>query len=565
MRLDEEGTMAAWWSYRRDVIDPVVDKHGGRVVKLTGDGFLAEFASATDAVSAAIAIQSEIASRVADVPEERRVQFRMGINLGDILWDDEDIYGDGVNIAARIEALAETGGIFVSASIHEQVHRRLPIGFADLGEQTLKNIDTPVRVYRIVGPDADTAADASPALTLPDKPSIAVLPFENMSGDPDQDYFADGITEDIITAFSRIRWCFVTARSSAFTFKGQATDVQEVAKELGVRYVLEGSVRKAGDHVRISAQLIDGLNGNHLWAERYDRDLRDIFALQDEITETVLGAIEPEIARAERERAKAKRPENLDAWDLLLRSRAKLYTYTKEAVAEAVTLSLRAIESDPAIAQAHSTLAYAYQRQLLLNYVDDREAVRDLLTQAAMRAVALDKEDVEGHAVLGLALWQSGDADEALSALETAIELGPSHAFAHSTLGLAMGTSGFAEEALEHHQTAIRLSPRDSQMALYLSRYANSCINAHRYEQAVALSRKAIRLSGGDLWLAFVEAATALALLGQIDAAREMVTRINAIRPNASVAAVRAAFSFKRADDEKHYMDGLRTAGLAED
>ena len=567
MGADEAGTLQVMKAHRRELWGPLTEDHGGRVVGTAGDGILMEFASAVAAVECSLAVQAGMVERNADLPDDKRMLLRVGINIGEVIVDGDDIYGDGVNVAARMQEIADPGGMAISGKVYEEVADKLDAAFADDGEHAVKNIARPIQVWRWLPDGIEAAAAPEPELSLPAKPSIAVLPFDNLSGDAEQEYFVDGVTEDIITSLSRIRWFFVIARNSTFTFKGQAVDVQTVARDLGVRYVLEGSVRKAGNRVRITAQLIDGATGNHLWAERYDRDLADIFALQDEITETVVGAIEPEIAQAELERTKTKRPENLDAWDLCLRARAQVNLYTEEAVGEAVSLSLRAIELDPELARAQAILALAYQRQLMLNYAGDREAVRGLLMQAAKRAMALDREDVEIHTVLGLALWNwsAGEADEALSVLRTAVLLGPSHAFAHSTLGLALGTSDLAEEALAHHEAAIRLSPRDPEMASFLSRYANSCINARKYEQALDLSRRAIRLSGGDLWLSFVEAATALAHLGRIDEAKDMVARLKAVRPDASVAAVRRAFPFKLPEAEQHYMDGLRRAGLEED
>ena len=567
MGADEAGTLQVMKAHRRELWGPLTEDHGGRVVGTAGDGILMEFASAVAAVECSLAVQAGMVERNADLPDDKRMLLRVGINIGEVIVDADDIYGDGVNVAARMQEIADPGGMAISGKVYEEVADKLDAAFADDGEHAVKNIARPIQVWRWLPDGIEAAAAPEPELSLPAKPSIAVLPFDNLSGDAEQEYFVDGVTEDIITSLSRIRWFFVIARNSTFTFKGQAVDVQTVARDLGVRYVLEGSVRKAGNRVRITAQLIDGATGNHLWAERYDRDLADIFALQDEITETVVGAIEPEIAQAELERTKTKRPENLDAWDLCLRARAQVNLYTEEAVGEAVSLSLRAIELDPELARAQAILALAYQRQLMLNYAGDREAVRGLLMQAAKRAMALDREDVEIHTVLGLALWNwsAGEADEALSVLRTAVLLGPSHAFAHSTLGLALGTSDLAEEALAHHEAAIRLSPRDPEMASFLSRYANSCINARKYEQALDLSRRAIRLSGGDLWLSFVEAATALAHLGRIDEAKDMVARLKAVRPDASVAAVRRAFPFKLPEAEQHYMDGLRRAGLEED
>ncbi len=567
MGRDEAGTHARLKARFSELVQPKIAEHGGRVVKLMGDGLLAEFPSVIEAVNWAIEVQIKIAEFEADGPDDQRIEYRVGVNLGDVIVDGDDIFGDGVNVAARLQEIAEPGGVAISGKVHEEVADKLATVFADDGEHSVKNIDRPVHVWRwLPGKESPVAAAEEPPLSLPSKPSIAVLPFNNLSGDAEQEYFVDGVTEDIITALSRVRWFFVIARNSTFTFKGVAVDVQTVARDLGVRYVLEGSVRKVGTRVRITAQLIDGATGNQIWAERYDRDLEDIFALQDEITETVVGAIEPEMAQAELDRTKAKRPENMDAWDLCLRARAQVNRYTETAVAKAISLSLEAVKLDPSSARAYATLALGYQRQLLFDYVENRKATREKLMDAAQRSVALDKDDVESQTVLGLALWawRQIEVDEVLSVLRTAVALCPSHAFVHSTLGLVLGTSGFAEEALEHHEAAIRLSPRDSQLALFLSRYANSCINARRYEQAVELSKKAIRISGGGWWLTFVEATTALAHLGRIDEANDMVERMKIVRSDVSVTVARNSLVFRDEELEKHYMDGLRLAGLPE-
>ena len=358
MGADEEGTLAQLKAHRHAQLDPKIEEHQGRIVKTTGDGMLAEFASVVDALRCAIEIQRGMLERNADVPQERRIEFRVGINVGDIIIDGGDIYGDGVNVAARLEGLAEPGGICVSGRVQEDVRGKLDIAFEDAGEQQLKNIAWPVRVYRVRL--SGEAAQSRPALALPDKPSIAVLPFTNMSGDPEQDYFADGMTEDIITGLSRARWLFVIARNSSFAYKGRSTDVKQVAHELGVRYVLEGSVRKVGERVRISAQLAEGISGRQLWAKRYDRELSDIFAMQDEITETIIGAVEPELGKVERRRSAGKRPDNLDAWDLYQRGMSHLYEYTKDDLLRARQYFAQAIARDPQLGPAHSGLAETY-------------------------------------------------------------------------------------------------------------------------------------------------------------------------------------------------------------
>ena len=353
MGKDEEATLAALKAHRKEVIDPKIAEHRGRIVKTTGDGALVEFASAVDATRCAVDIQRTMAGRNAAIPEDRRVEFRIGINVGDIIIDEGDIYGDGVNIAARVESLATPGAICLSEDTYKQIKGKLEIDVSDMGEQQLKNIAQSLRVYG-VRPDV---VQTRPALALPDKPSVAVLPFQNMSGDPEQDYFVDGMVEDIITGLSRIKWLFVIARNSTFTYKGRAVDVKQVGRELGVRYILEGSVRKVADRVRITGQLIDVGTGAHVWAERYDRKSDDIFALQDEITLSVIGAIEPTLRLAEVERAKRKRPDNLDAYDLVLRALPDVYSRMPEQSKQALVLLERALALDPTYALAHACAA----------------------------------------------------------------------------------------------------------------------------------------------------------------------------------------------------------------
>src|SRR5580692_3728363 len=349
MGADEEGTLAALKTLRREVADPKIKEHRGRIVNTTGDGLLSEFASVVDAVRCAVEVQREMATRNAGVPAERRIDFRIGVNLGDIIIDENDIFGDGVNIAARLEALAEPGGICVSRVVRDQVRDKLDYAFEDMGEQQVKNISRPVRVYRVRDAVAVKSATAQPqpALPLPEKPSIAVLAFQNMSGDPEQEYFADGMVEEITAALCRVRDFFVIARNSAFSYKGRAVPLQQVSRELGVRYLIEGSVRKAGNHVRVTAQLIDGTSDTHLWADKYDGAITDIFDLQDRITASVVGAIQPSVRSAEIERSRRKRPENLDSYDFVLRAYPKVWSLERTANAEALKLLNQAIAIEP--------------------------------------------------------------------------------------------------------------------------------------------------------------------------------------------------------------------------
>jgi adenylate cyclase len=383
MGADEEGTLAALKAIRRELADPKIKEHRGRIVKTTGDGLLLEFASVVDAVRCAVEVQRELAERNADVPPDRRIELRMGINLGDIIKDGRDIYGDGVNVAARLEALAEPGGICVSRVVRDQVRDKLAFSFEDMGEQQVKNITRPIRVHRILlgeqSKRSETATgelQQNPPLTLPDKPSIAVLPFQNMSGDSEQEYFADGMVEEIITALSRIRWLFVIARNSSFTYKGQAVDVKQVGRELGVRYVLEGSVRKGGNRVRITAQLIDAVSGTHLWADRFDGSLEDVFELQDKVATGVAGVIEPTLQAAEILRSSERPTSDLTAYDLYLRALSHAYTWEKGDILTALDLLRLATERDPHYGPALALAAICHYNLHVNGWSNDPESSR---------------------------------------------------------------------------------------------------------------------------------------------------------------------------------------------
>jgi adenylate cyclase len=365
MGADEEGTLERLKALRRELLDPKIAEHHGRIVKTTGDGMLVEFASVVDAVRCAVEVQQAMSERDIGAGPDNRIELRIGINLGDVIVEGDDLYGDGVNIAARIEALADAGGVFVSNTVHDQVRDRLPFVFEDLGEQQVKNIARPVRVYRVrdAGAAKSPSALAPPALPLPDKPSIAVLPFQNLTGDTEQDYFVDGIVEEITTAISRLPWLFVIARNSSFTYKGQAVDVKQVARELGVRYVLEGSVRRAANRVRIAGQLIDTTSGAHIWADRFDSAIDDIFELQDQVASSVVGAIEPKLRASEIDRAVRKPTDSLDAYNLHLRALAQFHKYTEEGIREALSLVKRALAIDPSYAPPAAMVGFCLHMQ----------------------------------------------------------------------------------------------------------------------------------------------------------------------------------------------------------
>ena len=458
---DEEGTLAALKAHRRELTDPKVEQHHGRIVKTTGDGALIEFASVVDAVRCAVDVQRGMAERNVGVRPDKRIEFRIGINVGDIVIDGDDILGDGVNIAARLEGLAEPGGVLVSRAVRDQVRDRLELAFEDLGERELKNIARPVRVYRVQAPAESIAAPArGETLPLPDKPSIAVLPFTNMSGDPEHEYFADGIAEDIITGLSRLRWLFVIARNSSFAYKGRNVDVRQVGRELGVRYILEGSVRKGGNRVRITGQLVEAETGNHLWAERYDRAPDDVFAIQDEITESVIGCIQPELYAAEYGRLKRKPPQNLDAWESFVRGMFLYSQHSDKGTKEALDMLARAIELDHNYAQAHGLRAVCLAWRTYQGW-EDRETAFAEVAEGANRAVACDPQEPWAYLAHGFIAMAKQRNTDAVGAFSRAIDASPNFAYAHGLLGCAHSAGGRPEQAIECIDRGVRLSPRD--------------------------------------------------------------------------------------------------------
>jgi len=566
MAADEEGTLAALKTLRREIVDPKIKEHRGRIVNTTGDGLLSEFASVVDAVRCAVEVQREIAARNANVQAERRVDFRIGINLGDIMIDENDIFGDGVNVAARLEALAEPGGICVSRVVRDQVRDKLAIAFEDMGEQEVKNIARPVRAYRsLLAETADRPSIQSGATAprpLPDRPSIAVLPFHNVSGDPEQEYFVDGITEDIITALSKWRWFLVIARNSTFAYKGKSVDLKEVSRELGVRYVLEGSMRRAGKRVRISSQLINTATGTHLWAERYDRDLTDIFAVQDDITSRVAAAIEPALSRAESQRVIAKRPEHMGAWDYCQRGFWHVHKGTRADGITAFDLFKQALALDPNLADAHLGLARALIVQWDYGSVEDFAPLVRQARDSALQALALDSENPQTHYVLAQTSLWAGDALAAIAHASRATELNGNFALGHFYLGIALGLDGRHEEALEAIETGWRLSPRDPRASTWLANKARILYHLGCYEEAIetTLSARHIRPHAyGSLVLVASyaqlgrdkEAGNALADMGTLPGGSEKTTRWYLDRYSDPVARA-------------HMADGLRKAGLLE-
>jgi adenylate cyclase len=560
MGSDEEGTLTGLKSHRQALVDPKITEHRGRIVKTTGDGMLVEFASVVDALRCAVEIQRGMQERNASVPPEMRIQFRIGINVGDIIIDGDDIYGDGVNVASRIEALAEPGGICVSQRTREDTEGRLDVAFEDTGEQQLKNIARPVRVFRVdaVGMVPKAVAD----LALPDKPSIAVLPFQNMSGDPEQDYFSDGVVEDIITALSRLRWLFVIARNSSFVYKGRAVDVKQVGRELGVRYVLEGSVRKAANRIRITGQLIDAVSGAHLWADRFDGLLEDIFDLQDQVTASVVGAIAPKLEQAEIERAKRKPTESLDAYDYFLRGMAKVHQGTRESTREALDLFYGAIGRDADFAAACGMAAWCYDLRKWNGWVDNKERETAETARLARRAIDLGKDDAVALCWGGFALAHTvGELDDGATALDRATALNPNLASAWHFSGWVSAYLGDPDTGIERIARAIRLSPLDPFAFLAYGAMAFANIVAGRYEEATTWAQKSVR-ERPSFMASIRMLAAGQAKSGRLDEARATMARMRELDPAFRVADVKAVTPLRRPEDLARYADALRLAGL---
>jgi TolB-like protein/class 3 adenylate cyclase/Flp pilus assembly protein TadD len=563
MGANEEGTLRQLKAHRKELVDPKIVEHRGRIVKTTGDGMLVEFVSVVDAVRCSAEIQRGMVDRNAAVPAESRIEFRIGINVGDIISDGGDIYGDGVNLAARLEALAEPGGIYVSRVVRDQVRDKLTFAFDDLGEQIVKNIAHPVGVHRVhlgenVGHGGTVVSGARDQSAV-DRPSVAVLPFVNMSGDAEQEYFADGIAEDIITGLSKLRWFFVIARNSSFVYKGKAVEVTRVARELRVRYVLEGSVRKGGDRVRITAQLIDASTGNHIWADRYDGRLTDIFSLQDEITRKVIAAIEPKLLEAEAIRTQDRSPENLGAWDMLIRANSLFWRVTRSEGEAAITILRRAVGRFPDYGPAHSKLAFMLlvSGYLGWNFMEPQTAEAARL---AARALELDDSDPWAHLALGYVAFTMRRTEEAAEEFQRAIDLNPNFAAAHGYLGWALALAGRSDQAITHLEEAIRMSPHDPQNALFNVGLAAAHFLAGRYTEAVAFGRKAIQQRHGFTGGHRIYVAS-LAQAGQVEAARAALAQLKEVQPEISIAWIEKYVPYTDAQMVK-FLDGMRKAGL---
>jgi adenylate cyclase len=534
MGLDEAGTLSRLNALRRGMIDPAIAAHSGRIVKLMGDGALVEFASAVDAVTCAIEIQKQFMEHDAGGSDADPIRFRIGINIGDIIIEGNDILGDGVNIAVRIE-----GGISISEDVWRQVQGKVAADFVDIGEQSLKNIATPVRVYRVQLGEGSATKPTAPALALPDKPSIAVLPFQNMSGDVEQDYFCDGMVEEIITGLSRIKWLFVIARNSSFVYKGKSIDVKQVGRELGVRYVLEGSVRKAANRVRITGQLIEAESGAHLWAERYDRPLEDVFALQDEITLCVVGAIEPSLRQAEIERVKRKRPNSLDAYDLVLKAIPHIYTVMPDGAAKAIPLLTDALALEPDYALAHGFAAWGHE--ILFVRAGMHEENRRSAIRHAHEAIAHGRGDAMALTLGGFVVSiVERDRVAAVEAFEAALGVSPSSAFTYLLGGSALGWAGEAKRAITWGERGLRLSPVDLPFGPFIAISLGNFQLQH-YTEAANAARRAIQANPG-FTACHVLFAAALAKSGRIDQAKAAAANVLALQPSFTVGGFCAGF-----------------------
>ena len=559
MGINEEGTLAALKTHQRELIDPKIAEHRGRIVKTTGDGALVEFASAVDAVRCAVEIQCAMSERSAAIPEDRRIDFRIGINVGDIIIDEGDVYGDGVNIATRLDGIADRGGICISDDTFRQVRDKIDVGFDDAGERQLKNIERPVRVYRVQLGKTVQRVERAPASTK--RPSIAVLPFQNMSGDPEQEYFADGMVDEIITGLSRIKWLSVVSRNSSYLFKNRPATMKDVAATLGVRYVLEGGVRKSGNRVRITAQLIDAETDAHLWAEQYDRLLEDVFALQDEITMCVVGAIEPSVRKAEIDRIKRQRPDNFTAYDLLLQSQQFVFAGMPAEAAKAITLLEQALKLEPNYSAAHAYLSWCLHARFGRGGL--REEDRLAAVDHARAAVALGNDDATALAIAALVLAYDGhDVSTALKVFDRALELSNCNVFALCWNAAILAWIGRSELAIERAQRALRLGPFDS--LIWRAHHALSIayFDSHRYGDAADSARSVIAANSAYSLPRAILAA-ALVRSGRLDEARAAARTVLEHEPSFTIHGT-ARYAELEPAVFRPMADAWREAGLPE-
>ena len=559
---DEDATHRRLRDYL-DLIAKTIENHHGQVMHYAGDAVLAKFDAVVDALSSAIAIQNELKDRNQDLPDERKVQFRVGVNLGDVIEDRGDIYGDGVNVAARLESLADAGGICISESVRTAIGKKLPYGYEFMGEQQVKNIEEPVRAYGVLldSSKAQVPPPAKPTLELPDKPSIAVLPFTNMSSDPEQEFLADGITEDIITALSKFRWFFVTARNSTFTYKGQAIDIKRVGEEMGVRYVLEGSLRQGAGRVRVSAQLIEAASGNHIWAERYDRQIEDIFDLQDEITMTIVAAVEPELAAQERDRAVNKPTRDLKAWDLFQRGIAKLWQMERKDIEEGEAYLRQALKADPDFGRPHGYLAYCHRVDVLCGWSKDEQAVLRRGIAEAKAALAVDQRDAFAHFALGRLYNLGGDHQAAAQEIGEALRINPNFAYGYLGLASVYYWLGDGPAMLENADKAIRLSPNDPLMWLFLLYRGHGYDFIGDFDRTIECFEQSSRFPRVGHW-AFSKLAAAYYEVGRKEEAAAAFEQARLLEPNLSLEGQRKTLRFVQHNKFDYYLRNMQALGL---
>jgi adenylate cyclase len=560
MGTNEEGTLETLNLYR-GVMSQLIEEHQGRVISTTGDGLLAEFNSPVQAVRSAVAVQRALDRRNADLEHARHMKFRIGINVGDVMVQGGDLLGEGVNIAARLEQMAEPAGILVSGTVWEQIQDKLSFPCTYLGEQTVKNIARPVRAYRVTWdqPDADLSA-ALAAPKLPAKPSIAVLPFTNMGGDPEQEYFAAGICEDIITALSRSRWLFVIARNTSFVYRDRTTETKLIGRELGVRYILEGSVRRAGNRVRITAQLIDASTGAQLWSERYDRDLADVFALQDEITDSVVGAIEPELQRVEELRAARKTPESMDAWDHYMRGMWRFYQFSSEDTIQAELLMRQAIKIDPKLTLGHLGLARVLALKILWGWSENLDVDRQAAYAAGRLAVELDEKEAYGHYTLAWASLLTGRQEVALLEAQKSIDLTPNFALAYYILGAIRVFLGRFDQVSDPINRAIRLSPHEPQKFLFYNFLALAEYHQGHFEEAARIAQLGIAVR--PFHMLYRTLAACCGQLGRTREARIAIAELRRLMPKDAEHQWEVTNPYINPLHRAQFIAGIRKAGM---
>ena len=564
VNADETDALARLGALRRDNIEPNVTKHSGRLFKIMGDGFLVEFASAVQAATCAIAIQKETEEAAAPLDDSRKMRLRIGIHVGDVIVEGDDLMGDGVNIAARLESIAAPGGISISRAVHDQVRDRMAVTFDDKGEIALKNITRPVQVFSFAGLRGAAAkpSEAAPVLALPDKPSIAVLPFQNMSGDPEQEYFADGIVEDIITALSRFKSLFVIARNSSFTYRGKAVDIKQVGRELGVRYVLEGSVRKAGGRVRITGQLIEAATGSHLWANRFDGDLQDVFELQDQVTTSVVGELVTQVQDAEMQRARLKPTSNLDAYDCYLRGQAHVYKWGRSDVEAALGYFLQAVERENEFALAYACAAQIYTLRKQNRWMIDIQQESSDAVRLARHAIEKGKTDDLALSMGGFVLaYIAGELEFAVECISRGLSLNANLAIGWHFSGWVHMYLGKHQIALQHQQQAVRLSPRDPNMMQFKLATAFAHLFTGQHEQALHL----VEGIAGE-FPTFVPAwrvmAVSRALRGETMLAGQAVQKAMELDPSQRVTMLASQLPLRRPEDRECWREGLLRAGF---